>query len=336
MDSSKLQVTAMRTLIGAGLEDGGEPSTLKVTTDQDPAQAIIVGIEAEFQTPFTESIAPGSYSVQVTKEGFEPQAKTAIVKTGQGTILSFTLKQIEPEPEPSLGRLQVSVFDFKTNAAIKGTLIIDGTAEKFHLHSYVLDLTPGTYTLQIEEPQYEPWTDTISVSKGETTTIKAELKKVVEPEPPGPEPPTDPPVPPTPKPTMGRLELSSEPKASVHIAGREVVSETPAVIELQQGFYDVVFKAEGFKDLRRSAVIKAGELSRLAVSLESIETPTPTTLLPKVNVNSNPTGAKILINGEWTKKYTPDSVLLLPGEYELSLTKSGFNQWFYALNLVRD
>ena len=335
-DSAELQVRAIRTQIDAGLEAGETPTTITVTTNVDPAQAEIIGIEAEFETPFTESIAPGSYSVQVSKEGFNPVAKTAIVKSGQDNPLSFTLTEITPAPEPKVGRLQLGVFAFKTGASIKGTLFIDDVAEKFHLHSYTIDLDPGLYQLRVEEPLYEDFEDTISITKGEITDIRAELKKIVEPPP--IEPPTEPPPgeePPLTN-TKGRLELSSDPEAKVFIAGKEVVSKTPATIELAQGFYDLVFKAAGHKDLRRSAVIKTGELTRLAVSLASEEIPTPGVLLPKVIVNSNPTGAKILINGEWTKEFTPSSVLLLPGEYELSLTKSGFEQWFFPLKLVRD
>jgi len=336
VDSARLQVDAFRKTIDAGLATETVPTTITISTNSDPAEVEIIGIEGTFETPLKKSIPPGSYSVEVNKDGFVPASKTGIVKAGQDNPLSFTLKEITPEPSLKKGRLQVSLFDYKTAAAIKGTLFINGIAEKFHLHSYVIDLDEGIYELRVEEPLYKTVEDTVSVELEKTTDLKINLEKIEEPT---TTPPTTPAVPVTPQEpttTSGRLELASEQEASVWIAGTQVLAKTPGIIELPQGFYDITFKSEGYKDLKRSAIIKTGELSRLAVTPIPIEAPAQVVLLPKINVNSEPTGAKILINGEWTQKYTPDSIILLPGQYELSLTKSGFDQWFYALDLVEE
>jgi len=332
-ESANLQTLAFRKQIDAGLGIVVVPTTLTVETNVDPAEIEIVGIDATFVSPFTTELEPETYGIVASKKGYYPKTAQAFVDKGIANLVTIALTAIKEEVDPNMGHLQVEIRDRKTGATVKANLYINDVVEKYHLSTHPVDLKPGIYNLRIEEFGYEPQEDTVSVEKGVRTIIKVELDKI-------PEEPKEPFVPyePPPKipyiePTVGRLELTSTPTASVWITGEEVSPATPDVIELEQGYYDVVFKAEGYKEWKKNTLIKTGELSRLSVSLVAIEEPEPTRLLAKVNVNTNPTGAKILINGEWTNKYTPDSVLLEPGQYELSLTKTGYIQAFVPLNL---
>ena len=114
------------------------------------------------------------------------------------------------------------------------------------------------------------------------------------------------------------------------------MQNTPTKIQLEQGTYDVTLKAEGYFDETIRIWINPSETTTRAVTLTAESEPPPTELVARVSVNSSPTGAKILVNGVWTDKYTPDSDLLKAGQYEIGLTKSGYEPWYAPLNLVEE
>ena len=138
------------------------------------------------------------------------------------------------------------------------------------------------------------------------------------------------------EPTKGRLEISSNPLAEVWLLGNKVADSTPYTADYEQGFYTFILKKEGYLDKVVEAWINAKQTTIRAVNLTAKDEPTPTTRLARISVNSNPTGGKILVNGVWTKGYTPDSVLLQAGDYEIGITKSGFKPWSTPLRLVEE
>ena len=323
-DGMDAQLATWEAQIAAGLETVEPETTISVSTNVDPAGVTIAGIPTDFVTPFTVSIPAGSYDVTAEKEGYAPRTKTAIVKKGENNIVSFELEEIPPDITPRAGRLQVTIYDKKTGAITRGTLFVNNRAEQYHLHTYVLDLAEDTYEIRVEEPTYKIYEDTVSVTEGETTAIRVELEKV-EPPPPEPEPEPTPEPEPEPEPIeKGRLEISSTPSAQIWIAGEKVAEKTPVALTLTQGYYDITFKAKGYVSLTRPAILRAGETTSLSATLTKTEEPPAKRKLWQIDVNSNPTGAKILINGSFTNRYTPDYVLLEPGEYMVGVTKTGY------------
>ena len=74
----------------------------------------------------------------------------------------------------------------------------------------------------------------------------------------------------------------------------------------------------------------------VSLNLQETEAPPILVKLARISIQSAPSSAKILVNGVWTKKYTPDSVLLEAGDYELALAKSGFKTWTTPLRLTEE
>ena len=327
------QIEDYKTTIAAGLASEAVGTTITVTTEPPQALASIPGIFLEKITPFTVNIAPGSYDLLLEKEGYKPKTKTAIIKENQDNPVSVALEEISPEVPPNAGRLIVAVYDEKTGMPIKATLYIDNEPEKFHLHSYALDLVPGVYEIRVEEPGYEIETDTVGVEKGLTTDLKVELGKIEVPPweaPPEEVPPEE--LPPAP-PAEGTLQALSDPAAEIWIAGIKKADKTPASIQLGQGVYDITFKAEGYVSETKGVIIRPGETSTLSITLQEEGVPALERELWRVDVDSEPSGAKILINDSFTDAWTPGYVLLEPGVYELSLVKSGYKRWSTPLVL---
>ena len=136
--------------------------------------------------------------------------------------------------------------------------------------------------------------------------------------------------------TKGFLEISSTPNAEIWILGEKQAQKTPTIIPLEQGTYDITLKAEGYFDETIRVWLDAQQTIIRAITLTPKDAPEPTTRLARISVNSFPTGAKILVNGDWTKSYTPDNVLLKAGDYEIGLTKTGFFPWSTPLRLVEE
>ena len=283
-----------------------------------------------------DKLLPGNHQITLDLEEHVTHTETVLVKEGEQTELQHEFVPIPEEPTPGSGQLQVAVYDHKTGSAIAGTLFINDIAEKFHLHSYALDLEPGTYEIRIEEIGYKDWLDTVAVTKDEITKVRAELEKLpdIPPEPDEPDnglPPED-----EADPKTGRLEITSNTPAQIFLGGTDQGRKTPASFDLTQGIYSVSLKAEGFVSRSTTTLIKTGETTHVALELQTIDAPPTTQRLAKVSIQSEPSSAKILVNGVWTKKYTPDSVLLEAGDYEIALTKSGFETWRTPLRLVEE
>lgn len=254
-----------------------------------------------------------------------------IISTEAPTAPITEVPGVPAEVPSNAGRLQVLVYDKATNASINATLVIDGVSQPYHLHAYNIDLAPGPHEIRVEEEGYTRYDDTIVITASRVTTINVFLEKPAAPEVPTPEAPLPEEVPPVP--TMGKVQVTANVEAEIWSAGTNTGYITPAVIELAPGIYDITLKAEGYITETKTAYVKAGEVYSLAFLLTSETKEPPVRKAWRLDIDSSPSSAKILINYAFTGKYTPDYVLLDPGEYVVSLTKSGYKRWEQAVSL---
>lgn len=239
--------------------------------------------------------------------------------------------EVPAEVPSNAGRLQVLVYDAQTNTAINATLVIDGVSQPYHLHAYNIDLAPGPHEIRVEEEGYNRYDDTITIEAKKVMPINVFLEKPAPVEVPGPEvvPPEE--VPPAA--TVGSVQITCNVEAEIWSAGIDTGAVTPIRIDLSPGIYDITLTAEGYITETKSAYVKAGEVYSLAFLLASETAGAAVKQAWRLDIDSSPSGAKILINYAFTSKYTPDYVLLDPGQYVVSLTKSGYQRWEQAVSL---
>ena len=335
-DAADLSFRSIKTQIAEGLEEEAAGTTISVTTVPTQALASIAAVFLEKVTPFTANIAPGRYDLRIEKEGFSPRTVTAIIKENQNNPITVELSAIPPDIAERAGRLEIAAYAKKTGTPILASFFVNDRLEKGTAHAIVLDMVPGAYEIRVEAAGFKPFLDTIVVDEGVTTVVKAELEKptIVPPPPPPPPPPPDE-IPPE-VPEKGRLEVTANTAADIYIGGVKQGKKTPASFDLTQGIYSITLKAEGFKDRTTTTLVKSGEPTVVSLQLQESEAPPITIKLARLSIQSEPSGAKITVNGVWTKKYTPDSVLLEAGDYEISLTKSGFKTWRTPLRLTEE
>ena len=335
-DGYDVDLAIKKSRIEEGLQEEPAEEMGTITFHTDPIDALISvpGYEKIYKNNDVVKFLPGNLTAVATLDGYYPKTKSFYPKAGVEEIVSLALTKIADEPEPGEGILQVLVYDQKTDTAIGATLLIDGNAEEYSVHSHVVELDPGSYEIVVEKVGYKKYEDTISIDAGKRTSITVKLEKT--PHDPEPEPEPEPEPKPKPEPAKGIINIATNPSAEVWSAGAKLATETPTTLELVQGIYSLKFTADGFKDKYYTAYLSAGEIINVSLNLTPVEEEEELPWLARVSINSDPIAAKILVNGSFIEKYTPDSILLEPGVYTIGIQKSRYKPWQETINLERE
>ena len=121
----------------------------------------------------------------------------------------------------------------------------------------------------------------------------------------------------------GLLKIDSDPQGAEVLINNEKKGITPISISLKEGSYEVVLKKDSYEDFEKKDInIEKNKTLDLGV-IKLTPLPSYATL----EVETTPTNAKLYINGE-EKGLTPYTVdKLKPGEYEIKITKSGYEDY---------
>lgn len=133
---------------------------------------------------FSSTLLEGSYTVEVSKQGYKNATGVITIEPGKKTYANFTL-------EPARGKLSGKIIDIKTgqpivNAVVVitqgGTTINQTTTPASGVYEFVLD--PGEYNISVSAPGYEPKNETVSIAPGQSVVkdIKLTPKEVKPPE----------------------------------------------------------------------------------------------------------------------------------------------------------
>ena len=167
------------TYIDAKLVPNQQPTTGSVSLTTNPPGAFLYvnGVYAgqtSGGSPLLFPQAPaGTYSILITKAGYQDYTENVIVEAGKVYTLTITLTPVQ---KPTTGGISVisspSQSEVFLNNAFKG------------LTPITLDeLTPGTYTVLLKLSGYQDWQTTQQVIAGQTSQISATLIPVSTPTP---------------------------------------------------------------------------------------------------------------------------------------------------------
>jgi thermitase len=122
-----------------------------------------------------DNVAPGSYQVVASKEGYQTSSLTVNVFSGTTAVVNFSLSQII-----ALGCITGSVTDAKDGSPIVGAAVTDGTrmATTDASGKYTIgDVPPGSYQVTASKEGYESVTSTVTVVSGATTVMDFSLNQ---------------------------------------------------------------------------------------------------------------------------------------------------------------
>jgi len=106
--------------------------------------------------------------------------------------------------------------------------------------------------------------------------------------------------------------------AEIFINGKDTGLKTPNKVKLtEEGTYEVTVKMDGYENATKTVNLKNGETISLNFELKP--------LLGNINVNSNPNGAEIFIDGKDTGLQTPNTIKnVSAGTHTITLKKTGY------------
>lgn len=149
--------------------------TLTISVTPEDAKIEVAG-EEEITTPGTYDLAPGSYAIRVSKEGFVTDIKTAFVSELKDTAVSFILEAVEPVP-PVIEKATITI----TSVPIDSDVYIDGVY-KWTTTPYTILLDEGAYWIRVQKEGYYPIEVEVEVEAGEVAELPFVLTKIPDPE----------------------------------------------------------------------------------------------------------------------------------------------------------
>ena len=257
-------------------------------------------------------VSPGTKYLNVKTQGTEPLLlffPNLGFKDGLAEGVTYRLKLTgysEASAKPINTDLGANylIMDItpKTGVSVK----IDGVTEPLQNGQLMKLLKYGDHTYSVEAPDYETVSGTVTIAKGDKTTLPVVLKSM-----------------------LGTLVMNIRPEsnASVIIDGKkEAVTNGKVSKSLRYGEYTYQVDAPGYDSQSGTVTINKGTTATVSVNLESV--------MANLTVNSETPGANILINGQskGTRRWSGE---LTPGVYEIEVTKDSYRPQKQVVDLVK-
>ena len=256
-----------------------------------------VYIDKKFRgtTPFSISLSPATYGVQVDKSGYTATAETVIISAGQTVTRSYSL-----QPKTSYGSLMI------TSEPDNAYAYVDGKRAGITAVT-VNDLTAGNHDIRLTAPGYRDWTTTQYVKAGAVMTVHGTLKPSA--------------------PGMGYIRVVSYPgEAEVYLDGRYSGKTNDEgipgafTLNVNPGTYKVSVEHVGYRDYDRVVTAVSGQTQTVTANLVLISEP----VRGEIAISSTPSGANAFLDNEY-RGITPLTIKdVEPGTHDVLLRLPGY------------
>jgi len=229
-------------------------------------------------TPFSVSLPPDTYGVQVDKSGYNTVAETVIISAGQSINRRYTLQE-----KSSYGSLMI------TSEPDNAYAYVDGKSVGITAVT-VNDLAVGNHDIRLTAPGYSDWTTTQYVKAGAIMTVHGTLKPST--------------------PGMGYIRVVSYPgEAEVYLNGKYMGKTNDEgvpgayTLTVNPGTYKVSVEHVGYRDYDQTVSVGSGQTETLNANLVPISEPAK----GEISVSSTPSGANVYVDNEY-KGITPVTI----------------------------
>jgi eukaryotic-like serine/threonine-protein kinase len=199
-----------------------------------------------------------------------------------------------PVPPSGRGAIHVITNVVGATAAASGAY---GYSERCETPCSFSNLMPGDYNLEIKKNGFQPTQTALQIRAGQTLDEKITLEATA----------------------LGLRVVSHPEGADVFINGDKQAGQTPLTIPLAPNTYNLVMRLQGYEPYTQSVTVKDNLQTQLDIELK-----------PKgahvawAQVDSNPPGADIWVDGVPTGKQSPARVEISAGIHTVVLKKDGF------------
>ncbi|MDP6433075.1 MAG: PEGA domain-containing protein, partial [Candidatus Scalindua sp.] len=336
--------------------------SISVKSKPSNARIFLDGKEVGTTPDILESVATGSHEVEVRKDGYDVSSKSVKVETDKKKSVALELqintgsisiksepvkarifldgKEVGTTPDTLLtvtpGRHEVevrkdryevwsesvdvkigeentltSVLQMKT-----GSIMIDSEPSnaKIYLDGKVVgtspetvtDLKPGKHTLEIKKARYKVWRESIETEADTVKTLTAVLHT-----------------------KAGSIIMKSRPsKAKIFLDGKEVGITPDIIRSIEPGTHEVEIRLEGYEIWRERLNVVADKEKALTAELQ-VKT-------GALVINSEPTNARIYLDGDKVGT-TPNTLrYIIPGTHEVEVRMDGYEIWRESIEIEAD
>jgi serine/threonine protein kinase len=162
------------------------------------------------------------------------------------------------------------------------------------------NLAPSRYSLEVQKEGYQSVQTALQVKNGDVQDQKIKLESLAK----------------------GIYISSQPPGADVFINGAKQSGQTPVTLPLAPGQYNLVLRLQGYEAYAGNIQVKDNIQTQLNATLNEKSA----TRVAWAEVNSNPKGAEILVDGNPTGKLTPARVQVPAGLHNVTLRLNGYQQ----------
>ncbi|MDI9633982.1 MAG: PEGA domain-containing protein [Methanolinea sp.] len=325
MDSKRLAILVSALALLAVMPVAGDEPVPTIETPEIPGpviggdvgyfaiDSVPQGAEVELdgtfvgETPVMVKVyttAPPSHTISVRMYGYRTWARSYTGNPGKGETIFVTA---ELEPVAQTGSIRVSSSPAGAVARLDGgqTLVTPGTFQ---------NVVPGTHTVEIALAGYYPFSTSVNVTAGGTSSVSASL---------------------TPVQTTGSLFVSSSPSSAEVYVDEIYRGHTPLTVgSLSTGRHAVRLHLSGYQDYTRGVDISEGSESVVTVSLTPVSRPSTGDIV----VTSLPDGAAIYIDGNYRGRTTANNPFditgVAPGSHRVVLVKAGYRDYAAEVNVA--
>jgi hypothetical protein len=266
--------------------------SLSITSRPEGAE-VYLDDELRGRTPLTlEDLAPGSYELMVTLEGYEDWERSVVVRAG---VITSVMAELTALPLPT-GSLSIT-------SRPEGAEVYLDDEFRGRTPLTLEDLAPGSYRLKVTLEGYQEWGRTVVVRAGVITSVMAELTAL--------------PL------LTGSLSITSLPSGARVYLDDELRGRTPLTLEdLAPGSYRLKVTLEGYQEWGRTVVVRAGVITPITAELTALPPPTGS-----LSITSRPEGAEVYLDDEFRGRTPLTLEELAPGSYQLKVILGGYQEW---------
>ena len=274
-------------------------STGEILVDSFPKECeVYLSGELKGTTPLTiKNLRFGDYELKISKDGYKEDTRQVVLdRNNQKRVIMVAL-------EHATFTLQVD------SSPSEAEVYIDGV-KKGTTPLEINDLIIGKHFVEVRKENYAKWSKEINeedeMDSGGNKTIVFEANL---------------------SPSVASITINSIPDGAKVIINGEEKGVTPFVMDnVEPGSYQILVIKDGYVPYKEGFSIVKGDYVKRDLALTKANT--------FLMIKSDPTGAKVYINGEY-KGATPYSEAnLTPGEYSLRVVKDGYLEYSTEIEVI--
>jgi hypothetical protein len=202
-----------------------------------------------------------------------------------------------PVPAPGRGAIHVVTDVIGASAILHGPA--GNILSKCDTPCSFNNLKPERYSLEVQKDGYQPVQTALQIKGGEAQDQKIKLESL----------------------TKGIFISTKPPGADVFINGAKQSGQTPVTLPLAPGQYNLVLRLPGYEAYAGNIQVKDNIQTQLT---DVVLTEKAATRVAWAQVNSDPKGAEIIVDGNSTGQFTPARVQIPSGLHTVTLKLNGY------------